>query len=319
MMTTIIIIGGILLIILLIIGVVVSSNSERVLVEKRLSQYLDEDDKHSATRQAQNSLIVDWVSKRVEKTSFGDRIARSLARADMKFKVGEYFVLIAVTVLVGGLIAWFLGNQHPISASIGAIAGAFAPGMYVKSQQKKRLQKFNDQLSDMLNLMVNGLRAGYSTMQAMEAISKELPSPICDEFRRVIQEMQIGISMETALDNLLRRIPSEDLDFVITAINVQREVGGNLSEILDNISFTIRERVRIKGEVRVLTSQVRTSGSVLSMIPFFLVLVLWFLNQDYLMSITEGGPIITAAIICVVLGLIFTSYFIMMKIADIEV
>ena len=156
-----------------------------------------------------------------------------------------------------------------ISAGIGAIAGAFAPGMYVKSQQKKRLQKFNDQLADMLNLMVNGLRAGYSTMQAMEAISKELPAPICDEFRRVIQEMQIGISMETALDNLLRRIPSEDLDFVITAINVQREVGGNLSEILDNISFTIRERVRIKGEVRVLTSQVRTSGSCTFLDPIF--------------------------------------------------
>jgi tight adherence protein B len=320
MMTTFIIIGGILLIILLIIGVIVSSNSEHVLVEKRLAQYLDEDNKQNASRKTQqNSIIVDWVSKRVERTSIGDRVARSLARADIKFKVGEYFVLILVTVLVGGLVAWFLGNQHPISASIGAIAGAFAPGMYVKSQQKKRLQKFNDQLSDMLNLMVNGLRAGYSTMQAMEAISKELPSPISDEFRRVIQEMQIGISMETALDNLLRRIPSEDLDFVVTAINVQREVGGNLSEILDNISFTIRERVRIKGEVRVLTSQVRTSGSVLSMIPFFLVLILWFLNQDYLMAVTQGGPIITAAIICVVLGLIFTSYFIMMKIADIEV
>jgi tight adherence protein B len=131
--------------------------------------------------------------------------------------------------------------------------------------------------------------------------------------------MQIGIAMETALENLLRRIPSEDLDFVITAINVQREVGGNLSEILDNISFTIRERVRIKGEVRVLTSQVRTSGSVLSLIPFFLVLILWFLNPEYLMSVTDGGPYITAAIICVVLGLIFSSYFIMMKIADIEV
>jgi tight adherence protein B len=315
----IIIIGGIVLIILLIIGVIVSSNSERVLVEKRLAQYLNDDDKHSVDHQAQSSVLVDWVSKRVERTSFGDRVARSLARADMKFKVGEYFVLIVVSILVTGLVAWFLGNQHWISASIGAIAGAFAPGMYVKSQQKKRLQKFNDQLSDMLNLMVNGLRAGYSTMQAMEAISKELPAPICDEFRRVIQEMQIGISMETALDNLLRRIPSEDLDFVITAINVQREVGGNLSEILDNISFTIRERVRIKGEVRVLTSQVRTSGSVLSMIPFFLVLVLWFLNQEYLMAVTKGGPLITAAIICVVLGLIFTSYFIMMKIADIEV
>jgi tight adherence protein B len=125
--------------------------------------------------------------------------------------------------------------------------------------------------------------------------------------------------MENALENLLRRIPSEDLDFVVTAINVQREVGGNLSEILDNISFTIRERIRIKGEVRVLTSQVRASGTLLSMVPFGLALVLWFINPEYLMSVTEGGPICTAVIICVVLGLVFTSYFIMMRIADIEV
>jgi tight adherence protein B len=319
-MYLVIIIGGIVLIVVLLIGVVVSSNSERVLVEKRLAQYLDDEgQKTSVDRQAQNSVLVEWVSRRVEKTSLGDRVARSLSRADLKFKVGEYFVLILVSILLGGLVTWFIGDQHPISAAIGAIGGAMAPGMYVKSQQKKRLQKFNDQLSDMLNLMVNGLRAGYSTMQAMEAISKELPPPICDEFRRVIQEMQIGIPMETALDNLLRRIPSEDLDFVVTAVNVQREVGGNLSEILDNISFTIRERVRIKGEVRVLTSQVRTSGTVLSLIPFFLVLILWFLNPEYLMAVTEGGPYITAGIICVVLGLIFTSYFIMMKIADIEV
>ena len=317
-MNWIIIIGGIVLIILLIVGVIVSSNSERSLVEDRLSQYLD-DGKENVDAAAQRSVVTDWVSRRVEKTSFGDRIARDLARADIKFKVGEYFVLILVSILLGGLIAWFLGNRHPVSALIGTIAGAFAPRMYVKRQQKKRLQKFNDQLSDMLNLMVNGLRAGYSTMQAMEAISKELPSPINDEFRRVVQEMQIGISMETALENLLRRIPSEDLDFVVTAINVQREVGGNLSEILDNISFTIRERVRIKGEVRVLTSQVRTSGSVLSLIPFGLTIILWFLNPEYLMSVTQGGPLCTAAIICVVLGLIGSSYFIMMKIADIEV
>lgn len=317
-MATIIIIGGIAVIIMLIIGVVVSSNSERAAVEQRLSQYLD-DDREDIERAAQNSVITDWVSKRVEKTSFGDRIARNLARADLKFKAGEYFVLIIVSILVGGLVVWFLGNQHWASAVMGAVGGAFAPGIYVRQQQKQRLQKFNDQLSDMLNLMVNGLRAGYSTMQAMEAVSKELPSPINDEFRRVVQEMQIGIPMETALDNLLRRIPSEDLDFVITAINVQREVGGNLSEILDTISFTIRERVRIKGEVRVLTAQVRTSGSVLSLIPFFLVLILWFLNPEYIMAVTKGGPILTAAIICVVLGLIFTGYFIMMKIADIEV
>ena len=121
-------------------------------------------------------------------------------------------------------------------------------GQIHRSQKvpERRLTRFNDQLSDMLNLMVNGLRAGYSTLQAMEAVSKELPTPISDEFRRVVQEMQIGIPMDTALQNLLRRIPSDDLDFVVTAINVQREVGGNLSEILDTISFTIRERVKIK-------------------------------------------------------------------------
>lgn len=317
-MTWIIIIGGLILIILLIVGIVISSNSERALVEERLDQYLD-DGKKGAEQEAQRTALTDWVSKRVEKTSYGDRIARDLARADLKFKVAEYFVLIALCILLGGLFTWFIGNRHPISALIGAAGGAFAPRFYVKSQQKRRLQRFNDQLPDMLNLMVNGLRAGYSTMQAMEAISKELPAPINDEFRRVVQEMQIGISMEVALENLLRRIPSDDLDFVVTAINVQREVGGNLSEILDNISFTIRERIRIKGEVRVLTAQVRTSGTVLSLIPFGLTLVLWFLNPEYLMSITQGGTVCTIAIVCVVLGLIFSSYFIMMRIADIEV
>lgn len=315
----IIIVGGIILIVLLIVGVIVSSNSERSLVEERLSQYLDDGDRKDMDAEAQEFAITNWVSKRVEKTSYGDRIARELARADIKFKAAEYIVLIALSILATGAVAYFLGNQYWLSALIGAGIGAAIPRMYVKSQKKKRLQRFNDQLPDMLNLMVNGLRAGYSTMQALEAISKEMPPPINDEFRRVVREMQIGIPMETTLDNLLRRIPSEDLDFVVTAINVQREVGGNLSEILDNISFTIRERIRIKGEVRVLTAQVRTSGAVLSMIPFGLTLVLWFLNPDYLLSVTKGGPMCTAIIICAVLGLITSSYFIMMKIADIEV
>ncbi len=311
--------GGIGLIILLVIGLIASLNSERNLVEERLSQYLEDNDQKEIDREAQKYVITNWVSKRVEKTPFGGRIARELARADIKFKAAEYIVLIVLSILFFGLTAWFFGNQHWISATIGLVFGAIAPRMYVKSQQRKRLQKFNDQLPDMLNLMVNGLRAGYSTMQALEAISKELPPPINDEFRRVVQELQIGIPMETALENLLRRIPSDDLDFVVTAINVQREVGGNLSEILDNISFTIRERIRIKGEIRVLTAQVRTSGTVLSFIPFGLTLVLWFLNPEYLMSITAKGNLCAGIIICIVLGLIGSGYFVMMRIADIEV
>src|SRR5688572_16946412 len=315
----IIIVVGVILIILLIIGVIVSSNSETAIVEQRLDQYFENEKPDDADRQAQRAALTEWVSRRVEKTSFGDRIARELARADLKFKVGEYLALIAISIVVGGALTWLIGNRHPVSLLIGAIFGAFAPRFYVSRQKQMRLRKFNEQLADMLNLMVNGLRAGYSTMQAMESISKELPSPISDEFRRVVQEMQIGITMETALENLLRRIPSEDLDFVVTSINVQREVGGNLSEILDTISFTIRERVRIKGEIRVMTSQVRTSGSVLSLIPLFLTLILWFLNPEYLLSVTAGGTLCTIGIICTILGLIGSGYFVMMRIADIEV
>jgi len=163
------------------------------------------------------------------------------------------------------------------------------------------------------------LRAGYSTMQAMEAVSKELPSPISDEFRRVIQELQLGVPMNTALENLHRRIPSDDLDFVITAINVQREVGGNLSEILDTISFTIRERVRIKGEIRVMTAQVRTSGTAMALIPIFLVVFLWFMNRDYMMSFFDRGLWCGIGALACAGGLIGSGYFIMMRIADIEV
>ncbi len=133
-------------------------------------------------------------------------MSRELARADLKFKVAEYFALVFMSTLVVAFIAYLI-QPNIVSAVIGGVIGFFLPRFYVKRQQAIRLIKFNDQLSDMLNLMVNGLRAGYSTMQALEAVSRELPAPICDEFRRVVQEMQIGIPMEAALENLLQAYP----------------------------------------------------------------------------------------------------------------
>jgi len=309
--------GGILVLLLLIVGVVVSITSERSLVEERLGRFL-EDERPQPEGEAGGSIITEWLNRRVAGSSMGDRTARELARADLKFKVAEYYALVFMSAVVTGFVAWLL-QPNVISAIIGAVIGFFIPRFYVKRQQTVRLNKFNDQLSDMLNLMVNGLRAGYSTMQAMEAVSRELPTPISDEFHRVVQEMQIGIPMEKALDNLLRRIPSEDLDFVITAINVQREVGGNLSEILDTISFTIRERVRIKGEIRVMTAQVRTSATVLSLIPVFLTVALWFVSPEYIGSFFDRGPLCGWLAIVTVIGMIVSGYFVMMRIADIEV
>jgi tight adherence protein B len=311
-------IGGGIILLLLIIGVVVSATSERSLVEERLGRYLEDEKPQEADREASGGIATEWLNRRVASSSLGDRVSRELARADLKFKVAEYFALIFMSTVVTAVLAYLI---QPIiySALIGGIIGFFLPRFYVKRQQNVRLIKFNDQLSDMLNLMVNGLRAGYSTMQALEAVSRELPVPICDEFRRVVQEMQIGIPMEKSLENLLRRIPSDDLDFVVTAINVQREVGGNLSEILDTISFTIRERVRIKGEIRVMTASVRTSGIVLSMIPVFLSLALWFVSPEYIGSFFDRGPLCGWLAVGVIVGMIASGYFVMMKIADIEV
>jgi len=317
-MTGIVIIGGIVIIVLLIVGIIVTSSREQDLLEDRLTQYLGEETPREDAEE-QGRAISDWVSKRVERTTFGSRISQNLARADLKLRVGEYFALVFMSTFLMAGLAWFIGGRNVISLAIGGAFGYLLPGMYVARQQARRLNSFSDQLSDMLNLMVNGLRAGYSILQALEAVSRELPSPISEEFRRVVQEMQLGISMEAAMANLLRRIPSDDLDFVITAINVQREVGGNLSEILDTISFTIRERVRIKGEIRVITAQVRVSGIFLSLIPIGLTIVLWFLNPEYLMSFADAGPLCAGIAAAVVILLISSGYYVMTRIAAIEI
>jgi tight adherence protein B len=322
-MLTIVLIGAIVLLSLVAVGVYISSSSERSLVEDRLGKYLEEDKKANED-QAASGALSDWVNKRVEKSSWGDQISKNLARADLKFKPGEFiFFIIILAGVLGAAAFFFVGDTLParmLSFVIGASFGIAGPIIYIRSQQGNRLQKFNNQLSDMLNLMTNGLRAGYSTMQAMEAVSKELPPPISDEFRRVVQEMQLGLPMDKALDNLIRRIPSDDLDFVITAINVQREVGGPLAEILDTISFTIRERIRIKGEIRVLTAQVVMSGRILSGVPFAVFILLWFINQKYMGQFFEpknllcGGGALAAGVVMIAIG-----YVVMMKIADIEV
>ncbi|MGD0750884.1 MAG: type II secretion system F family protein [Anaerolineales bacterium] len=316
-MEIVLMVGGGLAIVLLIVGIVVSSSGERTLVDDRINKYLEEDQKNDFDKDSKGALT-DWVNKRVEKSTLGERIARDLARADLKFKPGEYMALYVIAIIGGAMIAYLVGGRLVLSALIGAIVGAFLPGLYVNSQKGKRLVRFNDQLPDMLNLVVNGLRAGYSTMQAMEAVSKELPTPICDEFKRVVQEMQLGIPMEKALDNLLRRIPSEDLDFVVTAINVQREVGGNLAEIMDVISYTIRERIRIKGEIRALTAQAIYSGRALALMPIGLLCILYFLNRTYVMEFVKNGfcgyvPLVIAGF------LIIIGYFVMTRIANVEV
>lgn len=322
-MTLILIAGAALAVILLMVGLIVSLTSDRTAVEERLGRYVEQERPVEEEKGPGGARVTDWINQTVTGSSYGDTLSRELARADVKLKPGEYVAIMIIAAFFMAILFYLLGGRSPVLALGGAVIGLFIPRFYVRSQQSRRLIHFNDQLSDMLNLMVNGLRAGYSTMQAMEAVSKELPLPICDEFRRVVQEMQLGVSMQTSLDNLLRRIPSEDLDLVVTAINVQREVGGNLAEILDTISYTIRERVRIKGEIRVLTTQVMYSGRFLSLLPLFVMGILFLLNREYMMEFFKPEnnaniPCGYIALVCAAI-LIIVGYVIMNKIADIEV
>jgi len=195
-------------ILLLVLGIVVTVSERRSVVDERLGRYLDgEEDAADGTGEPSTPLT-DWLNIRVEKSNFGEKVAKDLAQADLKLKPGEYVAMIIIAVFFVGFVGYFYGGRTIVGALIGGVIGIFLPRFYVKRQQGKRLIRFSDQLPDMLNLMVNGLRAGYSTMQALEAVSKELGAPLSDEFHRVVREMQIGITMEESLANLLRRIPS---------------------------------------------------------------------------------------------------------------
>ncbi len=317
-MMLILMVGGVIAVILLIVGVVVTSRSEQAFIDERLGQYVDEELVKGYSAEDVTSPVSDWLNVQVQRSEWGSGIARNLAQADLKLKPAEYIGTMLLLSLGVGAVAWYFGGREIFSGVIGAIIGLFLPRFYVNRQKNQRLNRFNEQLQDMLNLVVNSLRAGFSTVQAMEAVSKELPPPLSSEFQRVVREMQLGLTMENALDNLVRRIPSDDLDLIIVAINVQREVGGNLAEILDTISYTIRERVRIKGEIRVLTAQVMYSGRFLALLPIILSLLLWFLNRSYMMTLFDNliCGLILLSLAAILVG---TGYFIMTRIADIEV
>jgi tight adherence protein B len=212
-----------------------------------------------------------------------------LRKADLKFTVAEYLALHVALAVALGAVGFMIRGAFTLI--LGVVLGFVLPRVYVGIKQGQRLKAFEDELPDILNLWVNSLRAGYSVPQAMEAVGKEAPPPACDEFRRVVSEFQIGIPMDIALNNMLARIESEDLDLVFTAVNIQREVGGNLAEILETISHTIRERIRIKGEIRTLTASGRASGTLVGSLPFGLAILLYIMNPDYMGQLFYGPPV----------------------------
>ncbi len=269
------------------------------------------------------------VGERLD-SAIGDRgftrgIKARIAKADVKLRVSEYVGLRLLFAVLAGVLVYFLLGQVVLFAVLALIGGSFIPPIYLSVAARRRQRAFEDQLSQTLNLWVNALRSGYSVLQSMEAIATELPPPVSTEFERVVQEVRLGLSVPQALSNMLRRMPSEDLDLIVTAVNIQREVGGNLAEVLDTISFTIRERVRIKGEIRTLTAQGRLSGWIVSLLPIFLAFILLGINADYMSQLWADLPPRIGPIPCgwivIAVGLIMMGIgiYIIQRIVDIEV
>ena len=280
--------------------------------EKRLAK-----EKEKKASKKTSGAAVKQLSDRLENRKFASKWKVELARADLKLTVGEYFLVHLGAMAAVGIVAYILFGGIVLGL-VGVAVGFFVPRIYVSNRKGGRLRKFENQLPDILGLWVNSLRSGYSTMQSLEAISREAPAPSSDEFKRVIREVQLGIPQETALAHLLERMPSEDLDLINTAVNIQREVGGNLAEILEVISHTIRERIKLKGEVRTLTAQGRITGYVIGGLPILLALFLMLINPKYMGNMFNnhlcGWPMLALGI-----GLIGSGTAVIQRIVDIKI
>jgi tight adherence protein B len=321
----IVIVFGVIALGVLVFGIAGLRKERQTEIDQRLGRYttnyellLKDLEQEEEIAKQQTSALTQALDKAIEDRAFAQNWKEQLARADLKITPGEYAASHVLAVGLFFLIGFFIIFQNIILAAVFAVAGFFAPRLYVGFRKGKRLRTFENQLPDTLGMWVNGLKAGFSVMQAMEAIAQEAPDPTSNEFRRVVQEIQLGVPRPEAFEHLLQRMPSDDLDLVVTAVNIQQEVGGNLSEILETISHTIRERIKLKGEVRVLTAQGRITGYVIGGLPVVLALFLYTVNREYMGRLIEnrgcGWPLL-----CCGIGLISLGTAAIQKIVDIEI
>jgi tight adherence protein B len=276
-----------------------------------------------------SSAALSQLNKVVEQRDFGANLARDIARADLKLKPSEFLAIWAVSI-VGIPILMVLFSvglpalRNPLFLVVGALIGFLLPRLWLSRRKAGRLNAFNKQLPDTITLLANALRAGSSFLQAIELVVRESRPPISTEFSRVIREVNLGLPFEQALENMVRRVRSDDLELMATAISIQHTVGGNLAEILDSIAYTIRERVRIKGEIRTLTAQQRLSGYVVGFLPIGLAGFLFIAAPNFMEAMFLNPPAVLglpAGVVLLIFGgfMMFIGFMLIRRIVDIEV
>ncbi len=248
-----------------------------------------------------------------------ERVALHLERAGLPLRVGEYYMIRwGVAALFFAIPFVFSQTLFTVAMATGLAALGYAlPAMWVNGRLKRRAIRINAQLVDMLGLVSNSLKSGYGLMQSLEFASRQMDGPLAQELRRMLREANLGLSAEDALNALGERINSKDLDMVLTAINIQRAVGGNLAEILDKVAFTMRERERIRGEISTLTAQQKMTGVVIGGLPIFMFLIFMVMNPSYMsLLFTE---LVGRVMIAIAVGLEFLGYLSIKRIMAIEV
>jgi tight adherence protein B len=229
--------------------------------------------------------------------------------------VTEYNLIRLAAILLGFSLGWLLAKN--ILAGIGlALIAYLLPGLILQNAIHKRQRAFERQLVDVLVLITGAVRAGFSLLQAMEVVVREMKAPASEEFRRVLQEVALGRSLSQALGGVVRRMENRDMELLTTAINIQYTVGGNLTTMLNAVTETIRERIRLFGEVRVLTTQQRMTAYVLSLLPIFVAGLMFVINPTYMMGLFQPGYIILPFIALV--GIIM-GFFIVRRLARIDI
>ncbi|MDD3927509.1 MAG: type II secretion system F family protein [bacterium] len=306
----------------------VTSLPERRASKMRLKRYLsgempvadlytdevayDQDGK----QKKQRADLLPWLSKILAEKNITESITKELTQARLALKASE-FVYIWIALTMVAFIAGMLITKNVIFAFIFAGIAFRLPFSYLKHLKHKWLNYFNKQIPDTLVLISNCLKSGYSFMQSIDMVAREALPPMSEECAKVLQEISLGNTVEKSLMNIVERIGSEDMDLVVTAVIIQREIGGSLAEILENIADTIRERIRIKGEVKTLTAQGRLSGYIVGSLPIALFFVINLLNHEYMSKLT------TNILGWLLLGLGVTmqtiGYMVIKKLVDIEV
>ncbi|NMC33505.1 MAG: type II secretion system F family protein [Veillonellaceae bacterium] len=230
-----------------------------------------------------------------------------LQQAAISF-TGAEFMVICLSLGVIGFLGGYIGSHgNFVNAFAGAAMLIAIPFLMLQICRKRRMKAFSQQLGDALTLAANSLRTGYSFIQAFDMVAREMQPPISAEFARTVKETNLGIPMEDALVSMAKRVNSKDFDLVITSVLIQRQVGGNLAEILDNIARTIRERVRIRNEIKTLTAQGRISGLIVGLLPFGLSAAIYVINPEYISLLfvhPVGRMILAGALIGQLIGIL---------------